>query len=138
MSYSDWEQVMVNPLDIKLDPSNPRLDLGEAPSEEEIIEYLLEHFKMKELADSILERGYNKLEPVALVKENDQLYVIEGNRRITTCKLLLNKELVPVGESFPELPKQESTLLESIPAVIATSRTDAAPYITNDMFQGVL
>jgi hypothetical protein len=130
MTYLNWEQTKVNPLDIELDPDNFRFYLGDEPTQTKIIDYMVEHCEVHEIAKKIVKRGFNPSEPVTLVKEKGIYRVLEGNRRITTCKLILDRSLVPSGiKNFPEASEEIKASLACIPATIATSREDAAPYL---------
>jgi hypothetical protein len=74
---------------LHLDAKNPRLGretLARAPRE--IIEYLFEHDKAMEIAESIATRGYFSNEPLLAIKENNRFIVVEGNRRLAALKAL--------------------------------------------------
>jgi hypothetical protein len=129
MAYSEWQQITVSPSKVELDSKNPRLDLGSNPSQAQIIQHMLTNERVGDLLKSIAQKGFNKLEPVALIKEGERYIVIEGNRRLTACKLLLNKKLVPKGAKIPEVNKSLLQALKEIPAVVAPSREDALSYI---------
>ena len=63
-----------------------RETLSRAPRE--IIQYLFEHDKALDVADSITARGFFPNEPLLAVKENNRTIVIEGNRRLAALKAL--------------------------------------------------
>jgi len=111
---------------LHLDPKNPRLGrevLATAPRE--IIQYLFEHDKAMEVAESIATRGFFANEPLLAVRENGKLIVVEGNRRLAALKVLREPGLL-------EGPKQRqaerfsrriaSQLIATVPVTIAPNR----------------
>ncbi|MCS5421873.1 MULTISPECIES: hypothetical protein [Psychrilyobacter] len=79
---------------IGLDFRNPRLE--ESQSEFESLKSMLKNQKDKiyPLALDILERGLNPSENIITTKKNGKYIVLEGNRRITSLKLLKNPKLI--------------------------------------------
>ncbi len=78
-----WKTKHLSPTSLHLDTKNPRLGreyLSRAPRE--IIQYLFEHDKAMEVAESIVTRGYFPNEPLLAIKEDGRLVVVEGNRRL--------------------------------------------------------
>ena len=83
MAGNDWVTRRVSVASLHLDAKNPRLGretLAQAPRE--IIQYLFEHDKALEVAESIATRGFFPNEPLLVVIENSRLVVVEGNRRL--------------------------------------------------------
>ncbi len=88
-----FDTVVLNPLEIDLDFNNPRFSMFDFDTEEDIIRYLIDFEKIKELAFQIVENGYNTIgERVIVLKsgttEKVRYTVLEGNRRIASLKLL--------------------------------------------------
>jgi len=117
--------------DLLLDPENPRIvefGLGENPKQQDIIKALWERMAVAEVAMSIAYNGYFDHEPVFIEEDRKkQLIVIEGNRRLTAVKLLLDAELrKKVGATdLPEIDKIDKSRraeLESLPGVITTRK----------------
>lgn len=82
--------------DLRLDPLNPRLRKDEEGSDEStLIEIMLARFKIEEVAESILVAGWLEQDPLIGVTEDGQILVVEGNRRLTAVKLLLDPSLAP-------------------------------------------
>lgn len=80
---------------LHLDAKNPRLGREiTARAPREIIQYLFEHDKAMEVAQSIAARGYFQNEPLLGIKENDQLVIVEGNRRLAALKALRQSGLL--------------------------------------------
>lgn len=85
-----------SPLDLSLDPENPRLnpsERGSAPPE--LLRIMLRRFKVEELGTSIVASGYTDLDPILAYQAKGETFVREGNRRIAALKLLLKPELAP-------------------------------------------
>ena len=89
IEFSDWEIRRLSVDAIRLDKKNPRLPenmLNE--SQRGIIYYMVEEFKILEIAKSIVKNGFFINESPIFVKEGGHFVVVEGNRRITALKLL--------------------------------------------------
>ncbi len=82
------------PRDLVLDRKNPRFGLAQAADEPEALEILVETADLKELWDSIAERGFEKFEPLVATYEGGELVVLEGNRRLAAVKLLIEPHIL--------------------------------------------
>lgn len=127
MAEDHWptKPLFVNSL--HLDPKNPRLgreSLSRAPRE--IIQYLFEHDKALEIADSISTRGYFSNEPLLAIRENDRLVVVEGNRRLAALKALSEPGLLEgsVERQVERLSRRIANpqSIVKVPVTIAPSR----------------
>ena len=78
-----------------LDKDNPRFSYYEFSTDEEIIEYLLKNENLAELIESITQNGYNSLGERLIVLDNgnDTYRVLEGNRRVSSIKLMLKDNI---------------------------------------------
>lgn len=127
MDFSKWEQVTVNPLSVLLDDENPRLEAG-GMDQKAIRELLLEHENVAELAHDIVRTGGLFPHDLLIVTTiDDQLRVLEGNRRIAALQTLLDPTLIP-KEYSDKIPRINDTLkgeLEAVPAVVAPDRKSA-------------
>ena len=86
----------VDPLNIDLDPNNPRFVPDErGKTQRQVIEILLEQHNLGEIAESICAGGFVPLDPFIVIKENGTLTMIEGNRRLAVIKLFLRPDLTP-------------------------------------------
>lgn len=131
MNYSEWKTIKVDPLEISLDESNPRVIL-EDYSQDNIREFLIEYFDVLELAKSIVHsKGIPPTERILCIKENERIVVVEGNRRVTACQILKNKQLIPeqIRVQLPDTSEIDS-FLEEIEVVVAPNRDDTENYIT--------
>lgn len=128
--------------DLCLDKRNPRFSsstiIGNKREikETDIIEYLLRFGKVAELAESI-NRNYGLYDEEWIsCYRNDQekIIVLEGNRRITACKILKDESIVPQrvrdNISIPSV-NREKTLpnICKIKAIIYENEKDAQNYI---------
>ena len=104
----DW----VNSEDLRFDSRNARIreslrEHGGSLSQDDILQVLWREFAVDEIALSIAANGYFRHEPLFATRENRQLIVVEGNRRLAAVKLLLNADLRrQVGAT--DLPKISS------------------------------
>jgi hypothetical protein len=72
-------------------------------------------------------------ERIIVAQEKGQWVVLEGNRRICACKLLLSPNLVPTDyrKTFPKLETaSQITLIEKVDADVAPDRRAAEPILT--------
>ena len=84
MATNIWATKQLYVASLHLDAKNPRLgrETTTPRAPREIIQYLFEHYKAMEVAESIAVRGYFQNEPLLGIKENDELVIIERNRRL--------------------------------------------------------
>ncbi|WP_188516590.1 hypothetical protein [Alsobacter metallidurans] len=121
-----------SPDELSLDRANPRFGLAHADTEAEALEILAETANLKELWDSIAERGYESFEPLVAMNEGGRLVVLEGNRRLAAVKLLLNPELLnkeAARRRIPRLPADKLATCQQLSVITVGSRDDAAGYI---------
>lgn len=122
-----------------LDEKNPRFVEPVSGQDDAVTELLRDsHRKMINLAKDIVQQG--SLNPSELpigVWEQNELVVIEGNRRIACLKILKNKELarnasnilkIDLVKKFHDIA-QNGVFPEEIDIFVATSRADARHWI---------
>lgn len=122
-----WPTRLIAVASLHLDPKNPRLGretTSRAPRE--IIQYLFDHDKAFEVAQSIATRGYFPNEPLLAVKENEQIVVVEGNRRLAALKALREPGLLE-GAWTRQLERLSRSIthaevIATVPVTIAPSR----------------
>jgi len=133
MNYDQWKKGERSAVSLFLDPQNPRIPPAAKPfTEPELIEELALHDDVYELSKKIAANGFFPSEPLVAVKENDKLLVVEGNRRLAACKLLLNPRLAPesLKSRFENLSATfDHNLLKKVPILIAPSREATIPLI---------
>ena len=120
--------------ELSFDGKNPRLATGSTQegnlSEKEIIRKLKTLADLKELLNSIAANGYLDMEPMIIVKEDDRVRVLEGNRRLAAIRLFKNPALA--DELNIPLPKISDEYLLSLNEVLVyrvASPEDARPFI---------
>jgi len=122
----------LNPPDLLLDPHNPRLrSEEEGLLQPELLRIMVERFKVRELAESIVATGYLTFDPLIAYRDNNGVIVLEGNRRIAALKLLLDPSLAPerdraTWESLASrLTDETRTAIASIEVHVYETREDA-------------
>ncbi len=127
MATDIWPTKRFSVASLHLDAKNPRLGREtSARAPREIIQYLFEHDKALEVAQSIAARGYFPNEPLLAIKENDQLVVVEGNRRLAALKALREPGLLE-GAMHRQLERlfrqiENPNDIASVPVTLAPSR----------------
>lgn len=123
---------------LALDRENPRL-LGSVhgASDEAIIGALYRTAELEELFESVSTNGYLDMEPLIVVRnDNDALTVLEGNRRLATLRLLTDPSLVTRISrqenkriSIPSVPPSLSSTLDHVSVCEVQSRDEARAFI---------
>lgn len=143
-----------------LDPKNPRLpESAQGGQQQDLLSVLLAKFNLEPLAESLTQNGYFQEEPLVGIPEelppalskplrdfNDKqhsefsdyvhsketsLTIVEGNRRLATCKLLTNPRLrreLGVGH-WPEATETIQRDLSSLPVIVYPIRNEIVPYL---------
>lgn len=130
---SSWRKARIKPLDIALDRDNPRINVEPNDKESDIIRKLIKYEDVLDLARKIAKVGLLPGERIITVQESGQWVVLEGNRRICACKLLLSPNLVPAEyrKTFPKITTaSEIALIEKVDADVAPDRRSAEPILT--------
>src|SRR5579872_2795700 len=112
LDYVSWPSKKLSVTSLLLDQQNPRLpQSGGAFGQRQIIDELVTHDSVYELAKDIAAQGFFPTEVLLGVRDGDQVVVIEGNRRLAALKLLINPELAPQPhlEKFRRLSEKIST-----------------------------
>jgi hypothetical protein len=132
VGYSDWKEINVNVSDVLLDYDNPRVFI-ENSTQENLLRFLVDEDESIELANQIyLNRGLPLAEKPVVIIENNNYVVLEGNRRLSACKLLLNPYLLTSKETLkiPEIDSEMEGYLKNFPVVLAPDRDSAEAFIT--------
>lgn len=132
MPLISWAEALLDPLEIQLDAQNPRIEVSVDASQEEIRKQLILHEKVLELANEINQAGRLLPGESIIICLNDGKYVVlEGNRRVCACQMLLDRSLIPpeYEKRFPEADNPETFRnISLIRADVAPSR-DAAEHV---------
>lgn len=128
-----WTAAKLSPLDISLDRLNPRINILEQDTEADIVRKLIRYEDIIELARKISKTGLLRGERPIVVKEHGQHVVLEGNRRICACKLLLSPELIPTEyrKTFPRLTMADDIdRIKQVEVDVSPDRKTAEPLLT--------
>lgn len=91
-----WNELSLDVLDeIELDPKNVRLGYPTETPQDEIIFDLFKNENALELVESISRVGLLEHEVPIVLKRDEKMIVVEGNRRIAALKAIQNPLLVP-------------------------------------------
>ncbi len=124
--YRKWKKGNPRVVSLLLDTANPRIPRGRGITEQrDLIEELVEHDNVYELARDIATDGYYPLEFLIAIEDDGKAVVVEGNRRLAALKLLINPELAPevVAKKFKTLSSTVSLdLIAKVPTIYAPSR----------------
>lgn len=143
VDYSSWKRKKISVNSLRLDILNPRLSgFGKnTPKQSEIIDYLISHEKIAELAKDISILGFLPNEEPIVYKEHEKYVVLEGNRRVAACKVLLNPNMIPNTSSKKRQIAKISDItdaksIKSLTVIIAPNRIAADVLIVNRHTQG--
>lgn len=127
-----------------LDKDNPRLPEDLIPrTQEKMVAYIASKGAIEDLMSSIGKNGFFLGEAlVAYHNKADkpgQLRVIEGNRRLTAVRLILDPTLYPQRPSIAELAKgaKNKARLRQLPVVVFNTREEVLPYLGSRHIVGV-
>jgi|GEM_PF-1638753 ParB-like chromosome segregation protein Spo0J len=127
----EWRDESRDVRDLNLDLQNPRLPkkIREQKDLSTVRQYLFEHEGVMEIARSIAKNGYHKSAVSIAYEEEGKLVVLDGNRRLAACQLLLDPSLVNKAPDREKLKELDKTLnkseLSHIKITIAPSRKAA-------------
>jgi membrane-bound inhibitor of C-type lysozyme len=92
-----WGKSNLATASILLDSQNPRIDAVAKTGQEQLRLLLLSTEKVVELANSIVRSGALFAgERIIVLRQGQRHIVLEGNRRVTACQVLLNPNLAPL------------------------------------------
>lgn len=133
MTEAVWQTKPYDPRKISLDHLNPRIEVASTASQDTIRLKLLELEDVLELARNIEKNGglfYG--ERIICVEENGSTIVLEGNRRVAACQMLLRPALIPENfkARFPIASAATKTRIKMLEADVAPDRAAAEPILT--------
>ncbi|MEX3853692.1 hypothetical protein AB3X94_06445 [Paraburkholderia sp. BR10923] len=129
---SSWTTTELDPRAIQLDLLNPRIELNSNADQAEIRLKLLKLEDVLELARGIAKNGgLFPGERVITVEKDGKHIVLEGNRRIAACQMLLRPSWVPeeFADRFPVASAGVKAALRSISVDVAPTREAADPIL---------
>ncbi len=143
IDYSKWPRKKIFTTSLKLDDQNPRLPTtvtGLPHRQNQIINYLIEQENVYPLARTIAIQGYFPNEEPLVYKEGDKYIVVEGNRRVAACKILLHPDLLTNSAKQKNIGKLlENFNIDQIKRLevrVAPSRESADVIIVNRHTEG--
>lgn len=123
ISYKDLEQ-------LSLDPENPRLPESLTRTPEAIIDHIASTTSIEDLMSAIAENDFFPGEPLVVVPSDGKFIVVEGNRRLTAVRLLLNPNLCSKPSArMLDIVKNAKFKPESLPVVQKNTRLEVLPYL---------
>lgn len=138
MKFPELRSVTKVPVEwLALDRENPRLvhSSGEL-SDVDIIAQLYRSEDLSELLQSIAANGYMDIEPLIVLEGDEELTVLEGNRRLAAIRLFeqpgladLVSERGRVRVSVPDFDEKFRDTIQEISVYRVESRTDARSFI---------
>lgn len=131
MSNNKIEFIPVDMLE--LDKCNPRLPSTfrkNVVSEKDIINWMLQDASIVELMLAIGNSGFFIGESLLVIKERSGYIVVEGNRRLTSTKLLCNPELAEVHKKkIASVISETSERPKEIPCIVFKNRSEINRYL---------
>lgn len=125
---------------LELDPLNPRLpDIYQGQPQAKLIETLAKDYSLAELAQSFVDNGYFREEPLVAVPSSENKYsVVEGNRRLAALRILSSPSLVDelgLGDPWKALAAKWQEV--PIPILVYQAREEIVPYLGFRHISGV-
>lgn len=133
MAQSQWKTQSFEPKKLQLDPQNPRIEVESDATQEKIRLKLLELEDVLELARGIeRNRGLFYGERIIVAEEAGKYIVLEGNRRVAACQMLISPTLIPpqFKTRFPKASAETKANIRTVQADVAPSRAAAEPILT--------
>lgn len=129
IDFSSWKKMTLNVSTLKLDKKNPRIpDYVPTKTTKDIVRFLFKNEKIQTLIEKIVNKGFINHDPIYVVKEKNSYVVVEGNRRVTALKCLIDPNLAPTIPVQKKINKLKASLgndlTEKIEVVVAPSRLD--------------
>ncbi len=123
--YEKWPKEKMNVVDLFLDSENIRLENTNSFSQEALINDLFLNENAFQVLESIAINGFFPDELPVVIKENKKIIVIDGNRRISSLKVLMRPEIVPTKtERIKNLLKTYGSSPRQVEVVIAPDRNE--------------
>ncbi|WP_163358249.1 hypothetical protein [Dysgonomonas sp. 25] len=127
----DHEYKTIYYKELALDPENPRIPASKHNMDErDIIDYMLLEAATLELMQAIGENDFFRGEQLLVVPDGNKYKVLEGNRRLTSIKLLNEPELASVKKaSVKEIYDTAKFHPQHIPCLIFNSEEEIRKYL---------
>ena len=117
--------------ELRLDDENPRLpERVRGRPQSEILRFLCENGVLEEIAQSYMDHGFFRNEPLIVIREGGKGHrVIEGNRRLATLKVLRG---APEADDLHLLVESSADRIEQlaeVPCFVVSSRDEIRAYV---------
>jgi len=127
-------EIRTVPLDrLHLDPENPRLPSNLGRGEKEILNYIASTTAVEDLVNAIATNDFFPGEPLVVVPYDgkpEHYVVVEGNRRLTSLRLLQNPDAIDEpSQRLKEIVAGAAFKPTNIPVVLREKRSDVLPYL---------
>lgn len=129
--------------ELEFDPENPRLPRSTVNSGDEtkVINWMLTDASIIELMGSIGEKGFSEAEPLLVVpnpRNPKKFIVVEGNRRLTAVKLLLNpRQAEKRTVAIKQIVAEAKIKPEELPVIVYKKRSEILDYLGFKHITGV-
>lgn len=130
---------------LQLDAQNPRFPVDAPPGNQAAVaKQIADRYEALDIARKIATEGFHVAEPPAVVVEDGKYVVVEGNRRVTALKALLDPELRKTfadAEEWEEVAKagrDADRVPHTIPVIIYPDRNSAKPLLGQRHIRGQL
>lgn len=133
MAKTEWQTGSFDPKKLLLDHQNPRIEVPANATQEQIRLKLLELEEVLDLARGIeRNKGLFYGERIIVTDENGRYVVLEGNRRVAACQMLLSPSLIPKDFKvrFPQASAATKVTIRSVMADVSPNRAEAEPILT--------
>lgn len=119
--------------DLELDELNPRLPEDIDKSPHNMLNYIAKSTAIEDLMSAIAENGFFPGEPLIVIPKSGsagKYIVIEGNRRLSALKLLLNpNECDKPSSRMVEISRSVQNPILEVPVISRDSRQEILPYL---------
>ncbi len=119
--YHNWVRSEELVTDLFLDPNNIRLEVVKK-TQDALITDLFSNEDAMQIFESIVENGFFPDERPVVVKENNKLVVVEGNRRVAALKVMLNPDLLGFQKNKVEKFLSQINVIKKVEVLIAPNR----------------
>jgi len=124
------ETYLANVDTLRFDTNNPRFVDFDESERAEIIRFLYDEADLNELVQSISTSGFQTFEPLIVLREEDKLTVLEGNRRLGAVLLLSDPALqAQLSVTVPDIAPEHVPTLNPLLVREVGSRAEARAFI---------
>lgn len=124
---------MIDLDDLVLDDENPRLPNSVNRSQEEMIDYIATSTSLEDLMSAISQNGFFNGEPLIAIPDANakgKFKIVEGNRRLTSVKLILDPSLCSKPSSrMKQISADNKHKFDKLPVIVKDKREDVLPYL---------